>query len=186
MKSLSATLVLSALASMAAARTDLSGCTSSATVDQWNEASMIWYVPGTGEICAFLDCGGGRAPPRNDVAGCPLYTGTASYEPSYLPGNGPGATTAPSTSAIQYSTITTKCSLTKTTSTSRPLITPGPSAPGSVASSSPAQSAPVTTAGTEGSASPSTPPVSGNGASVFGYSAAGAMIAVAAFMGVAL
>lgn len=81
-------LTLLTFAVTALARTDLSGCTSSETV-AFGGASMIYYVPGTGEICEFLDCGGGRAPPKTTVPGCPLYSGTASYEPSYLSGYGP-------------------------------------------------------------------------------------------------
>lgn len=83
-----------ALATFAVARTDLAGCTSSAS-----GASLIWYVPGTGEICKIPDCGGGRAPPKTTVPGCAAYVGTATYEPSYLPGWGPGgrvSTEAPS------------------------------------------------------------------------------------------
>ena len=83
-------LTLLTFAVTALARTDLSGCTSSETV-AFGGASMIYYVPGTGEICAFLDCGGGTAPPKTTVPGCPLYSGTASYEPSYLSGYGPNA-----------------------------------------------------------------------------------------------
>ncbi|KAL4943365.1 hypothetical protein BDV06DRAFT_139515 [Aspergillus oleicola] len=79
------------LVGTAHAKTDIGGCVSSATTNQWHEASMIWYVPGTGEICEIPDCGGGRAPPKYDNPACPNYTGTASYEPSYLPGYGPGA-----------------------------------------------------------------------------------------------
>ncbi|KAL2828887.1 hypothetical protein BDW59DRAFT_159289 [Aspergillus cavernicola] len=79
------------------ARTDLAGCISSATTNQWHEASMIWYVPSSGEICDFPDCGGGRAPPKYDNPACPLYTGTATYEPSYLEGYGPGAVVSTST-----------------------------------------------------------------------------------------
>jgi hypothetical protein len=33
------------------------------------------YDPDTGEICDLLDCGGGRAPPKTTVPGCPLYNG---------------------------------------------------------------------------------------------------------------
>ncbi|QKX64471.1 uncharacterized protein TRUGW13939_11645 [Talaromyces rugulosus] len=73
-------ILIALLATTTLARTDLSGCTSSIA-----GASIIWYVPGTGELCQFLDCGGGRAPPKTDVPGCPLYTGTATYSPSYLP-----------------------------------------------------------------------------------------------------
>ncbi|RHZ62598.1 hypothetical protein CDV55_101314 [Aspergillus turcosus] len=80
-------LLATTLASTVYARTDLQGCISSQTHNQWNEASTIWYVPGTGEICDIPDCGGGRAPPKHDNPACPgQYTGTATYEPSYLPG----------------------------------------------------------------------------------------------------
>ncbi len=52
-------LVWLALAALVAARTDLVGCVSSETV-AYGGASLVWYVPGTGELCDFLDCGGGR------------------------------------------------------------------------------------------------------------------------------
>jgi hypothetical protein len=68
----SATLVTAALAGYAAAKTDIAGCVSSETV-AYGGASLIWYVPGTGEICDFLDCGGGRAPPKTTVPGCAGY-----------------------------------------------------------------------------------------------------------------
>lgn len=87
-RSLVATLLL---ASAALAKTDLAGCTYTDIVVRPTDrpaydayASRIWYVPGTGELCDFLDCGGGRAPPKTDVPGCPLYSGTATYSPSYL------------------------------------------------------------------------------------------------------
>lgn len=87
-RSLTATLLLAA---SVLAKTDLAGCTYTDTVVQPSGlpgydayASRIWYVPGTGELCDFLDCGGGRAPPKTDVPGCPLYSGTATYSPSYL------------------------------------------------------------------------------------------------------
>ncbi|OJJ05666.1 hypothetical protein ASPVEDRAFT_32029 [Aspergillus versicolor CBS 583.65] len=79
------------------ARTDLEGCISSATTNQWHEASMIWYIEDTGEICDIPDCGGGRAPPKYNNPACPNYTGTATYEPSYLEGYGPGATATKTT-----------------------------------------------------------------------------------------
>ncbi|KAI5467680.1 hypothetical protein BGZ63DRAFT_33407 [Mariannaea sp. PMI_226] len=74
-------------ASPALARTDLVGCTYyDSVVKDGNTpyATRVWYVPGSGEICEFLDCGGGRAPPKTTVPGCPLYSGTATYSPSYL------------------------------------------------------------------------------------------------------
>ena len=76
------------LAAPVAAKTDIGGCVSSATRNQWGEASMIWYVPGTGEVCELLDCGGGRAPPKTNVPGCGNYKGTAEYQPTFLPGFG--------------------------------------------------------------------------------------------------
>lgn len=75
------------LATLAFARTDLTGCTST-DVSSPAGTSIAWYVPGTGELCDFLDCGGGRAPPKTTVPGCPQYSGTATYSPSYLPGYG--------------------------------------------------------------------------------------------------
>ncbi|KAL6692191.1 hypothetical protein J3F84DRAFT_384496 [Trichoderma pleuroticola] len=87
-RSLVATLLL---ASSALAKTDLAGCTYTDVVVRPTDrpaydayASRIWYVPGTGELCDLLDCGGGRAPPKTNVPGCPLYSGTETYSPSYL------------------------------------------------------------------------------------------------------
>ncbi|TRX97059.1 hypothetical protein FHL15_001853 [Xylaria flabelliformis] len=88
------------LAGHAAAKTDIAGCVSSQTV-AYGGASLIWYVPDTGEICSFLDCGGGRAPPKTTVPGCAGYEGTATYSPSFLPGFGASAT---STSAETVAT----------------------------------------------------------------------------------
>ncbi|KAF2015538.1 hypothetical protein BU24DRAFT_461780 [Aaosphaeria arxii CBS 175.79] len=78
-----------AIATLAIAKTDIGGCTSSAS-----GASLVYWVPGTGEICSILDCGGGRAPPKTTVPGCAAYVGTATYEPSYLPGWGPEGQTS--------------------------------------------------------------------------------------------
>ncbi|KAL7913284.1 hypothetical protein GGI35DRAFT_285464 [Trichoderma velutinum] len=87
-RSLVATLLL---ASSALAKTDLAGCTYTDVVVMPTDrpaydaySSRIWYVPGTGELCDLLDCGGGRAPPKTNVPGCPLYSGTETYSPSYL------------------------------------------------------------------------------------------------------
>jgi hypothetical protein len=91
-------LVTAAFAAVALARTDLEGCTST-DVSSPAGASIAWYVPGTGEVCEILDCGGGRAPPKTTVPGCAAYSGTASYSPSYLAGFQASATPAPSTTA---------------------------------------------------------------------------------------
>ncbi|KAL1856300.1 hypothetical protein VTK73DRAFT_8398 [Phialemonium thermophilum] len=103
-------LVLAALLAITAvpalARTDFEGCVSTKVIIETWYASYIWYDPDTGEICSDLDCGGGRSPPKTTVPGCPLYRGTATVTPSYLPGFGPdpgsataGATVPPSATA---------------------------------------------------------------------------------------
>jgi hypothetical protein len=86
-----------ALATLTLAKTDLEGCTSSQTV-AYGGASMIYWVPGTGEICSFLDCGGGRAPPKTTVPGCDGYVGTATYSPEYMSFAGAAETGAASAS----------------------------------------------------------------------------------------
>ncbi|KAK1633806.1 hypothetical protein BDP81DRAFT_451784 [Colletotrichum phormii] len=81
---------LAIMATAVLAKTDLAGCVSSDSVYTPTQggtpyATRVWYVPGTGEICAALDCGGGRAPPKTTVPGCPSYEGTETYSPSFLP-----------------------------------------------------------------------------------------------------
>lgn len=71
----------------ALARTDLAGCTTYDTVVSNADgmyATRIWYVPDSGEICDILDCGGGRAPPKTTVPGCPAYEGTETYSPLFI------------------------------------------------------------------------------------------------------
>jgi hypothetical protein len=96
--------LLLALGALATAKTDLTGCTSSDVI-AYGGASVLYYVPGTGEICSFLDCGGGRAPPKTTVPGCPLYSGTATYSPSFLPGFKDGS--AATVSSTAYAAATT-------------------------------------------------------------------------------
>ncbi|KAG6038444.1 hypothetical protein E4U41_004205 [Claviceps citrina] len=76
------------LACSAVARTNLQGCTYYDSVvkpsQQAAYAARLWYVPGSGEVCQLLDCGGGRAPPKKTVPGCPLYKGTETYSPSFV------------------------------------------------------------------------------------------------------
>ena len=90
-------------ATAALAKTDIGGCVSSATV-KYGGASLIWYVPDTGEICELLDCGGGRAPPKTTVPGCPQYEGTETYSPNFLPGFGAEATSTDANSAAATAT----------------------------------------------------------------------------------
>ena len=103
-------LLLAALfAGSALAKTDLSGCTSFETIitvsgrpDIYPYGSLIWYVPDTGELCEFLDCGGGRAPPKTTVPGCATYEGTETYSPQFIDPKTLGQ--APQTAADDVST----------------------------------------------------------------------------------
>lgn len=95
-----------ALAPLTLAKTDLTGCTPTQLV-VYGGASMLYYVPGTGEICSFLDCGGGMAPPKTTVLGCPLYSGTATYSPSYYTAAVVAETTAATATAAVSSPAVT-------------------------------------------------------------------------------
>ena len=94
-------VALAVLARLASAKTDIEGCTSfTSTVTVRPEPgfgntyeTVIWYVPDTLEICKGVDCGGGRAPPRN-VPGCPMYSGTETVTPSFLDADPAKPTTA--------------------------------------------------------------------------------------------
>ncbi|CAG8321330.1 unnamed protein product [Penicillium salamii] len=168
------------LSSLASARTDLEGCVSSEVVINYG-ASYLWYVPDTGEICTFLDCGGGRAPPKTNQPGCPLYSGTATVTASYIEGYGPNGkqaastntaaattssteaveTTANSTGGDSSSASSTAVSTSTATDSSASLITAAPT-------SSPAASMTTTTSAvsSESSAASSTP--TGNAAHTAG------------------
>ena len=96
-------LTTALLAGTVLAKTDLSGCTTYDTVVSNADgmyATRIWYVPDSGEICDFLDCGGGRAPPKTTVPGCAAYEGTETYSPLFIDpktlGSGPIKTGAAS------------------------------------------------------------------------------------------
>lgn len=101
-------LALSPLTALA--RTDLAGCTSFTSMVTVNPTahgygnvypSIVYYVPDTLEICDIPDCGGGRAPPKTNVPGCPLYSGTATPTPSFLSADPLApATAAHSTAAV--------------------------------------------------------------------------------------
>ncbi|KAJ5769837.1 uncharacterized protein N7511_001888 [Penicillium nucicola] len=100
---LSFLLGLTSLTNLATARTDLEGCVSSEIVIDYY-ASYLWYVQDTGEICSFLDCGGGRAPPKTDKPGCGGYHGTATVTPDYISGWGPNGKQAASTTTVAATT----------------------------------------------------------------------------------
>ncbi|KXH66060.1 hypothetical protein CSAL01_07569 [Colletotrichum salicis] len=74
---------LAIMATAVLAKTDLAGCVSSDSVYTPTQggtpyATRVWYVPGTGEICAALDCGGGRAPPKTTSARSTRAVGSAA------------------------------------------------------------------------------------------------------------
>ncbi|KAI0006837.1 hypothetical protein F4779DRAFT_545807 [Xylariaceae sp. FL0662B] len=154
--------VVAVLVGQAAAKTDLKGCVSSKTI-AYGGASLIWYVPDTGEICAMLDCGGGRAPPKTTVPGCAAYKGTATYSPSYLPGFG-AAQVAPASTPPSDPTSSPTGPVAETTKTD---IAPAPttstgslsleestgSCSGSASGPDSAESATAIATATEGSAS---------------------------------
>ncbi|KAH7369294.1 hypothetical protein B0T11DRAFT_72268 [Plectosphaerella cucumerina] len=95
--------LLLALAATAIAKTDLAGCTSFTTTTSVLGGSapfqtVMWYDPDSLEICSFIDCGGGRAPPKTDRPGCPLYTGTEAVAVEFLatdPAAPPPVTSSP-------------------------------------------------------------------------------------------
>lgn len=115
--SVNAFLATATFATMGLARTDLEGCTRT-DVSSPAGASYAWYVPGTGEVCEILDCGGGRAPPKTTVPGCAAYSGTETYSPSYLAGFQASATAAPSTSAVDAQTTASHAEESDSTSSS--------------------------------------------------------------------
>ncbi|KAF6826688.1 siderophore biosynthesis protein [Colletotrichum plurivorum] len=110
--------LLATTATTILAASDLAGCTSftstipaasgkpSSAGHKSAHETVIWYRPGTWEICQDIDCGGGRAPPRN-VPGCPGYTGTDTVERKFL-------TADPAASAEPETTVTTTAKRTST------------------------------------------------------------------------
>ncbi|PYH85762.1 hypothetical protein BO82DRAFT_351082 [Aspergillus uvarum CBS 121591] len=75
---------------LVAAKTDIGPPCTSSTTYVGGIFTRIFYIPDTGELCELIDCGGGRAPPKTTVPGCPLYSGTEPVPTHYLPGWGPG------------------------------------------------------------------------------------------------
>ncbi|KAJ5086912.1 hypothetical protein NUU61_008219 [Penicillium alfredii] len=192
MKAVTLPLLLS-LAGLSVARTDLGGCVSSQTTNQWHEASMIWYVPNSGEICDIPDCGGGRAPPKTNQPGCPLYTGTETLTPSYLPGWGPNGKAVPSTTAVAETSSTEAAQPTDSSSSSAAAAPPVLSPPRSKPAAGHITPAPVSTplvtmTKTTSSGSTDSPPVSGsnpdyNAAAMPASNVAGVVAVVAAVIG---
>ncbi|KND86461.1 hypothetical protein TOPH_08942 [Tolypocladium ophioglossoides CBS 100239] len=144
------------LAAPALARTDLTGCTyyDSVVVASHDApyATRVWYVPDTGEVCGFLDCGGGRAPPKTTVPGCPQYSGTATYSPSFIDpktlGRAAGASgsSAPATATSGTATAGTATLTTGVRTTAAPSVTGTASGAGSSSGSGSASSAAASSA----------------------------------------
>lgn len=151
-----ALLALAATLTTVLAKTDLAGCTSSATVKDGGYYA-IWWVAETGEICQGIDCGGGRAPPKKDVPGCAAYTGTLEYEPSYMPGWGPDGKTGGEVKETSVKNVeaeeTTKVAQQEkpevTKPVAQPVVTPGPDAVVSTVGSEDGPDAVVSTVGSE-------------------------------------
>ena len=149
-------------AAPALARTDLTGCTYYDSIIAPSQMApyntRIWYVPDTGELCNFLDCGGGRAPPKTTVPGCPQYEGTATYSPSFInpktlggAGSGSGAPSTTTQTTAAAATIQTDSA----TLTTEVRTTAAPIVSGTVAgtvSGSASGSASVSVSGSTGSA----------------------------------
>ncbi|TWU75080.1 hypothetical protein ED733_006805 [Metarhizium rileyi] len=116
------------LGSSVLGRTDLVGCTYFDTVSAYPGsqpfATRIWYVPGSGELCEFLDCGGGRAPPKTTVPGCAAYEGTEAYSPSFI--NPKTLGHAPATASLTKSTSSSGAGNTATASASTTTAAPVP------------------------------------------------------------
>ncbi|KAK5662227.1 hypothetical protein OQA88_8132 [Cercophora sp. LCS_1] len=122
-KAILATLALVALATPA-----LSACENGYTYTACPNDVVRYYDPETGELCGGLDCGGGRAPPKTDVPGCPLYSGTstratsASYLWCFTP-SGASTTASSSVSSTTTGSSTTGSGGATTTPTAAPSTT---------------------------------------------------------------
>lgn len=104
------TLAAALLVGSALAKTDIAGCTYFDDVftpsHGYPYATRLWYVPDTGEVCEFLDCGGGRAPPKTTVPGCAAYEGTETYSPRFIDPVTLGGGEAPQTSTEAVDEVT--------------------------------------------------------------------------------
>src|SRR6186713_591948 len=99
--------LLSAIPLLMLAKTAVAVGCATHSFTQCADGITHWFDPDTGEICDPLDCGGGRAPPKTNVPGCPAYTGTELRNtlPSFLPcftAKGAASTTAPTAPATTF------------------------------------------------------------------------------------
>ncbi|KAK3381252.1 hypothetical protein B0H63DRAFT_545813 [Podospora didyma] len=116
--------VLSALALLMLATPALSVC-GIHSFTACEDKIVHWFDPLTGEICDPLDCGGGRAPPKTDVPGCPQYKGTATRptSASYLSCWKPPVASSATTAGTPSSNVESQTSTTAAVSSS---VTPSP------------------------------------------------------------
>ncbi|OAQ74060.1 siderophore biosynthesis enzyme [Pochonia chlamydosporia 170] len=179
------------LASSVVARTDLVGCTYFDTVSAYPGgqpfATRIWYVPGSGELCDFLDCGGGRAPPKTTVPGCAAYEGTETYSPSFINpktlGHAPATNSPAKTTASESAAGTTASgSSDVATTATTPVVTKAPES--SVSGSNTAQVT-ATPSGSGVSGTNSTKPTSSSSTGGAALPTAGAMLGSWMMAGVA-
>ncbi|WEW58706.1 hypothetical protein PRK78_004174 [Emydomyces testavorans] len=141
-------LALATTSILTHAKTDLAGCTTTATMNTYNQPVKVWYVPGTGEVCEILDCGGGRAPPKHSVPGCAGYTGTNTYSPIYLA----LSTDIPSKTSAATATASTTATTEAVATSSAPARTGTSTAVSSNITSSPAVTGAANTVSNNGSA----------------------------------
>ncbi|KAJ2898477.1 hypothetical protein MKZ38_003866 [Zalerion maritima] len=208
MKSLATLPILSllpgaALLLLASAKTDYDGCTSYTTMITVDPSrgygggniypSIMYYDPTNLEICQYVDCGGGRAPPKTTVPGCYGYTGTETVTPSYLSSDpletdaaaeetGSATATATATTAdTTIAAVTGSESVTELLTTAAPTVEETGSSSGSGGSNSTA-----TGTGTAGDATGEPETVDENGASRAGTGFAFALPAVFAAVGFAV
>ena len=133
---------------------------------QCGDGLLFNIDPDTGEICDALDCGGGRAPPKTTIPGCPQYSGPLPSTTRYLSCWKPSAASTTSTAVTTTTAETTEGGLSVQTT-----LPPGDNSNGTTAG--PGAGVTQTTA---------TRPVSTNG--VDGARGIGAVGAVAVVIGV--
>lgn len=187
------------------ARVGTEGCTFTDRPIGGYGVTRIYYVPDSQEICSlYIDCGGGRAPPKTTKPGCPGYTGTLPVEVHYLTpymsviGVLPKETApaAKKESTAPLSTAPSAAASTSSTGASSQVAsTPAPSSSGAVDSTTdvagavttpaPTQSTGPGTASSSSSASASVVSTAGAGRVGAGLAAVGALVgAVAGFAAV--
>ncbi|RAK73290.1 putative cell surface protein [Aspergillus fijiensis CBS 313.89] len=150
MKLLTTTISFFLGLTLVVAKTDIGPPCTSSTTYVGGIFTRIFYIPDTGELCELIDCGGGRAPPKTTVPGCPLYSGTEPVPTHYLPGWGPNGR------LIETTTTTTSGAAEATSETSAITATAG--AGGSVYASASSSSSSSSATATDAAAAQITGP----------------------------